>query len=354
VVMEFRIMDTGIGLSAEDQEKLFQPFSQADSSVTRKFGGTGLGLAISKKLVELMSGRIGVESQLGQGSTFWFTIPFLKKGKERGPALHPEAPESPAFAQARGEKNIRILVADDNEFNRILAQEQLLKLGYGVETVSNGAEALRVLASGDYPLVLMDCRMPELDGYQATTEIRKKETKSSSRTIVIAMTANVLQSEYKRGMAAGMDDYLTKPVKIGHLKNILDRWLPHSPEAVALSPAPFHLSTYQTEKPVDLQVLLDATDGNDEALTRLTAAFCSQSEDLLKRLEQSIEQGSAKEIERVAHCLAGSSVCFGAHAMVIPLRRIEDASERRDLENIRALYEEALAAFHRVKDFMAP
>lgn len=355
-VLEFRIADTGIGLSQKAKRQLFQPFFQADHSVTRKFGGTGLGLAISKKLVELMGGKMGLESVWGRGSTFWFSVPFMKatsKQRTDGSSVSSTVRRPVVHAAASDRKRTRILVADDNEFNRILAEEQLVKLGYDVETVSDGAQALSALTKGDFPLVLMDCRMPYLDGYQATLEWRKRETDGGSRTVVIAMTANVLQADYQRAISAGMDDYLTKPVNIENLKKVLDRWLtkpgkPPMPIEASETPAISALA-----EAVDLQILRGATQGDLAALERLKGSFFKQSDDLLRQLERAIAAGSVTEVERLAHCLAGSSHCFGAVSMVSALRQIEQAAMNGQLGITKALLSQTRDNYDSVKAFIA-
>jgi len=355
VMIEFRVSDTGTGLSEQDKRKLFQPFSQADHSIRRKFGGTGLGLAISKKLVELMGGQIGVESALGQGSTFWFTLPFIKSSPQAH-AILAEAQETALFSAAQLAQNIQILVADDNEFNRLLAQEQLLKLGYKVETVANGLQALQALEQNHFPLVLMDCQMPEMDGYQATEALRKKEAGGATRTTVIAMTANVMQVDYQRGVASGMDDYLAKPVKIGPLKRMLERWLTGGEKARETETIPTPMpSTPVAEEHhgVSLQMLDDVTNGDQDMLKRLKTAFCKQSIELLQNLDRAIADAAAPEIKRLAHCLAGSSVCIGAERMVRPLREIETAAETGQLDNVRTLFQQAQTEFERIKNFMS-
>jgi len=353
IMLCFKISDTGIGLSEEGKRHLFQPFSQADSSITRKFGGTGLGLAISKKIVELMGGEMGVESTFGKGSTFWFTVPLAKgiMGLNKGSSISEKVvPASPTPVR----EGVRILVVDDNEFNRILAQEQLAKLGFQSEVAIHGMDALRALGSVEYPVVLMDCQMPELDGYQATREIRRREANGALHTTVIAMTANVLEKDRQKCLEAGMDDCLVKPVKMENLKTILDRWLPAPEVAPKTEPLPAApVPGPASQNPVDLEVLKEATEGNAKAMERLTVTYFEQAAGHLQHLQAAIEKGATKEVESYAHSLAGSSVCFGAIGMVPLLRDIEHMAEDQQLETAPEVFDKVMQEFERVKNFMA-
>jgi signal transduction histidine kinase/ActR/RegA family two-component response regulator len=225
------VIDTGIGISSDVQAKLFQRFSQADSSTTRRFGGTGLGLAICKRLVERMGGSIGVRSAPGQGSTFWFTVP-------RGPSnAQPARPESAAAAgsgamrvSGRGEAapvegrpRRRVLAADDNATNRKLLSRLLERLGYEVDVVADGAGAIEHCARAAYDAILMDCHMPGIDGFEATRLIRAAQG-SGARVPIIALTASVTAADRELCMTAGMDDFIAKPVVVEELRAKLEHW----------------------------------------------------------------------------------------------------------------------------------
>gem|GEM_PF-4649789 len=242
-MLRFAISDTGIGLSVPAQQQLFQPFHQADSSTTRKYGGTGLGLAISKRLAETMGGAIGVESVAGQGSTFWFTAP-LEQATEDASSGEREGIQSGAKLTESGllgdDVERVILIAEDNPVNQKLALAQLRKLGYRAEAVATGREALDAVAAKQYDLVLMDCQMPELDGFAATAALRVREAGHAAgrRLPVIAMTANAMQGDREACLAAGMDDYLAKPIKVDALRAMIERWLPQAEPALAGAASP--------------------------------------------------------------------------------------------------------------------
>jgi PAS domain S-box-containing protein len=225
------VQDSGIGMAPEVQSQIFDPFRQGDGSMTRKFGGTGLGLAIVKHLVTAMLGEVGVVSQLSQGSTFWFSIPFKKDASPQPGTVAPgdDFPES--LSRSAGAPRVffpaRILLAEDNLVNREVALAMLTQLGCLVDVVSDGRKALEALAHNQYDLVFMDCQMPEIDGYEATRAIRAEESRSTSasRLPIIALTAHAMDGDRDLCLAAGMDDYLTKPFKTEQLQEILDRWL---------------------------------------------------------------------------------------------------------------------------------
>jgi PAS domain S-box-containing protein len=230
--VRFVVSDTGIGIAPDQQRRLFQSFIQGDGSSTRKYGGTGLGLAISKQLVELLGGEIGVESEPGRGSRFWFTaafreptaaekakVPFQSAAVANPPVVLPE-PGAPASSRTG-----RVLLAEDNEINQRIALRLLQKLGLTGHAVPNGREAVAAWESGNYDLVLMDCQMPVMDGFEATATIRSRE-KKGRHTPICALTANAMEGDRERCLAAGMDDYVSKPIGLQKLQEAVIRWIP--------------------------------------------------------------------------------------------------------------------------------
>ncbi|HEY2524617.1 MAG TPA: ATP-binding protein [Candidatus Binataceae bacterium] len=225
-VMQFEVSDTGIGIAAEDQSRIFRPFSQVDGSASRKYGGSGLGLAISAELVRQMDGQIALESELNRGSTFRFTVRLAKPLPQLNGQDHAagDAADVGNHEKQGAGTMATILVAEDNPVNQKLTQTQLGILGFAAHVVNDGREALDALARRRYPIVLMDCQMPGMDGYEATAEIRRREAESGQHTIVIAMTAHALSGAREKCHAAGMDDYISKPVDIDDLQALLKRW----------------------------------------------------------------------------------------------------------------------------------
>jgi signal transduction histidine kinase/CheY-like chemotaxis protein len=219
VELMVEVIDTGIGIAPDQQKKLFQPFSQADTSTTRKFGGTGLGLAICMQIVEQMGGQIGIRSEPGKGSCFWFEIP-VHIGTEQ---VAEQAAPGPILATPG--KDQCVLLVEDNSINRKLAIAILKELDLPYEVAKDGAEAVATYSTGSFSLALMDCCMPVMDGYEATQKIRQLE-KGGPRMPIIALTANALAGDRQKALDAGMDDHLSKPYAVEDLQRVLAKWMP--------------------------------------------------------------------------------------------------------------------------------
>jgi len=210
VALHFSVADTGIGIPADKRQLIFEEFRQADSSTTRKYGGTGLGLGISSRLVALMGGRIWVDSEVGQGSIFHFTVRLAPPSA----ALGPSAPPSSGLPERSAEgRSLRVLVADDNPVNQRLAVRLLEKQGHRVEVVDNGRQALEVSERADFDVALMDVQMPEMDGLEATRLIRRRERPTGAHLPIVAMTAYAMKGDREKCLAAGMDGYVSKPIR---------------------------------------------------------------------------------------------------------------------------------------------
>ncbi|MGI8910065.1 MAG: response regulator [Rubrobacteraceae bacterium] len=479
-MVRFEVTDTGIGMTHEQRSRLFQPFSQADASTTRRYGGTGLGLAISRQLVELMDGEIGVESAPGAGSTFWFRAPLarqpeggriapmprmnlrglrvlvvddnetnrkivhhqviswgmrngmagdgpgalrkLREAAERGDPydltildmqmpgmdgmeLAQRIKADPALAHTRlvmmsslgrrdaaGEARrngisayltkpvrqsrlydaiatamgapeeatpekeerlvaldsleeattprIRVLVAEDNAVNQKVAVKMLERLGYRADVAADGVEAVEAVSRIPYAAILMDVQMPEMNGYEATQEIREREEGAGRRTPIIAMTANALEGDREKALAAGMDDYVPKPVNPGQLGVVLGRWV--SRDEAASDP----------ENPLDPGAIENLRDlGGPEMLAELTEMFVDNSGSEIHALKEAARRGDARFVEQTAHGLKGSSGSMGATGMekICTELELQSAGASGDLTHVSGLIEGLEAEFGRVR-----
>jgi CheY-like chemotaxis protein/HPt (histidine-containing phosphotransfer) domain-containing protein len=472
--MRLEVSDTGVGISPEAQTRIFEEFSQADGSTTRKHGGSGLGLAISKQLVEMMGGSIHVESSLGAGSKFWFTISFEKQeAQEHQPmgmltgvrALIVEAsavnrgilhsqmsnwgmsirvcaapqeatellaeagsrgapydiaiidlglpgmdafelartikargeiakvrlvvltrrqadvkhareagidaclakpvrqtvlyeclvnvmagqpqeavaqpvfsePANPAAAGTRGD----ILVVEDNLINQQVALGILQIQGYRVTVVNNGREALEAHAQGAFDLILMDCHMPEMDGFEATRAIRASERSTGKRVPIVALTANAMAQDREACLAAGMDDHLSKPFSMVTLQDMLDRWMPKVTASQAKDAPPAALAEANGADVLDRQVLAQLgkvlTNGKPELLGRVIKLYLAESPKLMKKLRQAADASNAPDIAASAHSLKSSSANVGAKALSRYCEDLERSARRADTEEARRL-----------------
>jgi two-component system, sensor histidine kinase len=387
--LRFEVSDTGIGIAAEVQGQIFSAFTQADSFTTRKYGGTGLGLAICRQLVTLMGGAIGVASELNRGSTFWFEIgmepvaaPALlpKPAALRaaagltGPTVlgAPPAAEGSFAAVPRLTTTVavgpRILVVEDNAVNREVAAGMLENLGYRSESAVNGLLALEAIAESTYAAVLMDCQMPVMDGLTATQEIRRREagdSGSSRRVPIIALTANAMEANRERCLAAGMDDFLPKPFTQAHLRGVLGRWAPvaqteqHDRESARESGAAGSVAGASTSV-LDTGVLRDiAALGRPALLGSLIDLYLEHSRPLVETIESAGRGQEPPGLVEALHTLKSSTANLGGARLTALLRECEALAQERgaarvpELARLSAAYHEFCEALIRERSATA-
>ncbi len=352
-IIKFSVRDTGIGIPKDKLDILFQKFSQVDISISRKFGGTGLGLAISKKIVELMDGQIGVESEEGKGSIFWFTVK-LPKGKQSESFPEAAKKEDGQKVPARDIRlKGRVLVVEDNPVNQKVVMGFLKRLGVRAEAVNNGKEAVEVLEMIPYDLVLMDIQMPVMDGFSATRAIRSRDSRVLNRQIpIIAVTAHAFKEEVSKCIDAGMNDYLSKPIESQRLKEVLVKWLPVcSEDELARQDSDREkgvssvqgMSPDKTDLPIfDKDDFLERTMNDLELGRQVLEMFLESGSQLLDSLEEAIKNENSQEVMRIAHSLKGSSGNVGAKRLSEFALLLERMSKEGNLSEI-------MERFHQLK-----
>jgi CheY-like chemotaxis protein/HPt (histidine-containing phosphotransfer) domain-containing protein len=357
VILRFEVADTGIGVPEAARACLFQPFSQVDPSTTRKYGGTGLGLAICKQLVNLMAGQIGCDSVPNQGSTFWFTAQFEKSNSvphliEIQPDITPKTAVHPARQlPEKARKRLRILVAEDNAFNQKVVLRQVREMGFGADAVANGIEVLEALRRIPYDLVLMDCQMPEMDGYACAAEIRRQED-NGGHIPIIAMTAHVMKEDRDKCLAAGMDDFLSKPVRVAHLENVLTHWVAASNQTAtskASGPPTNSPDTRSPSPPVDWEVFMELAGNDAPRAQELSERYLRQTTEQLAKLRDAIATGAASDVKRIAHSAAGSSAMCGMKPILALLRELERMGQTGQLAAAPRAYGKVTDEFARIE-----
>lgn len=331
VVVRFAVTDTGIGMIPEQQLRLFQAFEQADNSTSRTYGGTGLGLVISKRLAELMGGTVGASSELGVGSCFWVTA-RLGIGYSDATTTIQAADRQTESELRHNFAGVKVLLAEDNPINQEVALGMLHEVGLNADLAENGKEALQRAATGEYALILMDMQMPEMDGVEATRQIRAR----GQRLPIIAMTANAFSDDRERCLQAGMDDFLAKPVVPEKLFDMLLRWIPaHLIGSPKLTLADSSVSHASVPAVLDIRTKLALIDGLDidagvhsargkwSLYVRLLKLFASTHGGDASSIRAALEAGSLAPAQALAHALKGGAATLG----ITSIRRLAERIE---------------------------
>lgn len=357
ISLNLAVVDTGIGIAADKLDVIFEKFSQADASTTRKYGGTGLGLAITRQLVLLMGGRIGVESTPGEGSRFWISIPYETT------TIIPADHKTGGSATVQGDMSIdrvdasqaKILIAEDHPLNQKFIEKILYNMGLRhLVMVDDGLSLLEELQTGAYTLVLMDCHMPRLSGYDATAAIRQHEQAAGGHIPIIAMTANAMVGDREKCLSCGMDDYISKPITSDQLYMVLGRWIALHPQEKKISFMPSR--PFRAGDPVvDLSCLQDYSDGDHEAEERLISIFIKQALITFAKLEICCVDGLSTEWVEETHKLKGGSASLGARGLkhlCEEAQHMKEASAKdREimLHKIKVAYSDVIAFFKQHK-----
>ena len=369
VRVRFSVEDNGIGMSKQMMECLFKPFSQAETSTTRRYGGTGLGLSITKNLTELMGGEITVTSEPGVGSTFTVTISFDVGDGSSSLRKEPDIdgvrdckdtplPPAPARIVVPGVEEARqqgrlILVAEDNATNRTVIGRQLNTMGYACEMATDGEQALDLWQSGNYALLLTDCHMPKMDGYQLAAAIREMEKEKDTVIPIIAITAETRGDECGRGLASGMNDVLGKPLEMSKLRAVLEEWVPGPMVPLAKTPV-FSTSADQPDDagPVDPRVLKDMFGDDSETFREILEDFIASSRDVIKEIEEAFVDHRVEDVGAAAHKLESSCRSVGAIDLADRCADLEIAGKSSDWAGVKNGVPRVVALKNAVEEYV--
>jgi CheY-like chemotaxis protein/HPt (histidine-containing phosphotransfer) domain-containing protein len=344
-----------VGIPPEKQKAIFESFTQGDTSTTRKYGGTGLGTTISKRLVELMHGEIGLSSEVGKGSTFWFTA-LLENCHEGIPEETMGETESANDQEPRKQTG-HILVAEDYATNQEIVKSHLLSAGYTFDLAVNGKEALEMTRRKKFDLILMDVQMPVMDGHEATRRIRTEDT-PNARVPIIATTANAYKQDIERCLEAGMDDVVTKPLRRKAFLNIVAKWLSMREEQQLqvweetqdLSTGP--KSETAESSPLNFDDFLENMGIEKQVAFQIIDVFLDDTKEQLSSLMEHIEKQDQGTLKREVHSIKGGAANIRAMSMQLIAQNIEKTIEEGNLEEARKLVPKLEEEYRRIVSYI--
>ncbi|WP_052507381.1 PAS domain S-box protein [Desulfonatronovibrio magnus] len=346
--LEFSIADTGPGIPETSRNSLFEKFSQVDSSASRKHGGTGLGLAICKQLVDLMEGKMGVDSTPGKGSRFWFRIKLLTQ-KVCNLESDQSAEDNKKSSQPASSAPASILLAEDNEVNQMVAEKILKKMGHKLDMVSDGYKAVEAFEQKSYDLILMDIQMPGMDGLEATRKIRQLEKNTNTTRIpIIALTAHAMTEDKNKSIKAGMDDYLTKPVRTQDISKTLQKWINMNTEPASHQPRP----DIQIPRVFDHAAFLDRIMDDIDLAREIIAVFLETVPDKIGTIKKELASGQNISIKKSAHAIKGTAANTGCNTLSDIAAKLEKAGSSDDWDAMKNLLKDLEEQFVLVKKEM--
>lgn len=354
VEVRFRVEDTGIGIPQEHLNDIFQKFTQADASATRRYGGTGLGLAICQQLVELMGGEVGITSTVGEGTKIWFNLLLPMQAAvpvAREPVESSTDSTAPKVVLSEVPQQPRVLVAEDNATNRRIATLVLQDLGCRVDLAGSGKEAVKLVELYQYDLIFMDCQMPEVDGFEATALIRALPDASRRAIPIVAVTAQAMDGDRERCLRAGMDHYISKPLHPADLEKALAQWLPKraAPESKVKTAA---VATSLDQVVIDrLRSLAKKT--NPTLLNQIVEGFVSETQERIAVLARAAEEPNYEVLAREAHTLKGASANVGAKKMSILSEKLQRLGQEKSSTGAAELIDELKTEFIQVQAELA-
>ncbi len=347
--LHFQIRDTGIGIPADKLDQIFEAFTQADSSTTRQFGGTGLGLTITAELVRLMHGRIWVESDIGQGSTFHFTVRLKVVGNRLHGPLPRQSEQDSGWSTERVVRSLKILVADDHDANRQLVTTVLRRRGHQCVAVSDGQDALDAWRREPFDVILMDVQMPTMDGLEATSRIRQEEASTEQHVPIVALTAHAMAGDRQRFLDAGMDDYLAKPLRPRDLVRAVESAWNHARELRDGS-ATAQQQAGSSRQPFDFSEALESMDNDLDLLIEQMQFFVNDGPTLVEQICEAIARNDPRSLEVAAHRLKGLVARYAYHEAAGLALELEQKGRQRTIEDAKPVCDKLIDMVNELAD----